>query len=547
MTSSRMPSGEDLKKMSVAEQHDWLRQQRSRRSMLKGGLAGAALLAAPVLMPTAAGAATRPRSLGRPGPRVSPTFLRNADRLPGATVFPFGRHISFGADPTSQMNITWQVGTPVRHPFVRIGTDPDNLDKVVGADIVPVVTPWADVTPVDSVPLIPPTEDEQLYVHAYLERLQEGETYFYAVGHAGFDPTTAVGSQIYSFTVPQQYPGSFRFTAFGDHGVTYDAVATSRVVGGQKPDFHLHAGDWSYAEDGGSGLLTDPFDPRVFDSWFTQIEGVAATVPWMAGVGNHEMEPWYGTFGYAGQLARFAFIGNAPSSCPVTYSFTYGNVGFISLDANDVSYELEANLGYTDGVQTTWLGAMLSAMRQEPQIDFIVVFFHQCAYSTCDVHASDGGIDQYWTPLFDQYQVDLVINGHNHIYERTDPIRAGASTGEAPIGATIRPATQGTTYVTAGSSGKSLYGFPSGVPDSYLGNVNDDDAIDTWQWEIGSSPSNPAENPITVDWSRVRYTGYALIVVDSIPGTGTHPILSVKAVMEDGVTVIDEFRLERSI
>ena len=53
------------------------------------------------------------------------------------------------------------------------------------------------------------------------------------------------------------------------------------------------------------------------------------------------------------------------------------------------------------------------------------------------MHASDGGIDKYWTPLFDQYQVDLVINGHNHIYERTDPIRAGAPTGQAPIGATI--------------------------------------------------------------------------------------------------------------
>jgi hypothetical protein len=190
---------------------------------------------------------------------------------------------------------------------------------------------------------------------------------------------------------------------------------------------------------------------------------------------------------------------------------------------------------------------MLSAMRQEPQIDFIVVFFHQCAYCTCAVHASDGGIDQYWAPVFDKYQVDLVINGHNHIYERTDPIRAGASTGVAPIGATIHPATQGTTYVTAGSAGKSLYDFPSGVPDSYEGNVNNDDSIATFQWEIGSSPANPTQNPITVDWSRVRYTGYALLVVDSIPGASNRPALSVRAVMEDGVTVIDEFRIERNI
>ncbi len=30
-----------------------------------------------------------------------------------------------------------------------------------------------------------------------------------------------------------------------------------------------------------------------------------------------------------------------------------------------------------------------------------------------------------WVPLFDKYAVDLVINGHNHIYERTDPLKGG--------------------------------------------------------------------------------------------------------------------------
>jgi 3',5'-cyclic AMP phosphodiesterase CpdA len=231
----------------------------------------------------------------------------------------------------------------------------------------------------------------------------------------------------------------------------------------------------------------------------------------------------------------------------VSYSFKYGNVGFISLDANDVCYELEANLGYTGGAQTTWLGSTLATMRGDRSIDFIVAFFHQCAYSTCNVHASDGGIDKYWTPLFDQYQVDLVINGHNHVYERTDPIRGGSPTGEAPIGATIDTVTQGTTYVTAGGAGKSLYGFgstASPVPDSYLGNVNDDDAITAWQWELGSSPSNPVQSPITVAWSRVRYTGYGLLVVDSICGY-RKPQLSVRAVMEDGVTLIDEFSIVR--
>lgn len=205
------------------------------------------------------------------------------------------------------------------------------------------------------------------------------------------------------------------------------------MVGGQNPAFHLHAGDWSYAESGGSGLLTDTFDPRIFDSWFTEIEGVASNVPWMAAVGNHEMEPWYPIHGYGGQLKRMSFIGNAPGSCPVSFSFLYGNVGFIALDANDVSYELEANLGYTHGAQTKWLESTLASWRSKATVDFVVVYFHQCAHSTCSTHASDGGIDQFWTPVFDKYQVDLVINGHNHIYERTDPMRGGKRRTTAPV------------------------------------------------------------------------------------------------------------------
>ena len=128
------------------------------------------------------------------------------------------------------------------------------------------------------------------------------------------------------------------------------------------------------------------------------------------------------------------------------------------------------------------------------------------------------------------------------------PSGADRRQGEAPIGATIDTVKQGTTYATAGGAGKSLYGFgstSSPVPDSYIGNVNDDESILTWQWEIGSSPANPGQNPITVAWSRVRYTGYGLLVVDSICGF-RQPKLKVSAVMEDGVTLIDEFSIVRS-
>jgi hypothetical protein len=76
--------------------------------------------------------------------------------------------------------------------------------------------------------------------------------------------------------------------------------------------------------------------------------------------------------------------------------------------------------------------------------------------------------------LFDKYSVDLVINGHKHLYERTEPLKGGKVTRSAPIGSTINPPTQGTTYKTAGGGGESLYAFTA--PDSYEG-VDNDSAV----------------------------------------------------------------------
>jgi hypothetical protein len=263
-------------------------------------------------------------------------------------------------------------------------------------------------------------------------------------------------------------------------------------------------------------------------------------VPWQVAVGNHEMEPWYSPDGYGGQYARWEFPGAVSSSTPPTYySFVYGNVGIISLDANDVSFEIPANFGYTGGAQTAWLEATLAALRANPAVDFIVAYFHHCAYSTCTAHGCEGGARQYWTPLFDKYTVDLVINGHNHIYERTDPIIGGAPTGATPIGSTIHPANQGTTYIAAGGAGESLYQF--NAPDSYQGHVHNVASIKTYVNETGGTTVNQ-----TVTWSRVRYTGYCLVVVNSEPGSphGGTPTLNVRGLDENGAE-LDQITLVR--
>lgn len=58
-----------------------------------------------------------------------------------------------------------------------------------------------------------------------------------------------------------------------------------------------------------------------------------------------------------------------------------------------------------------------------------------------------------WTGIFDKYEVDLVLQGHNHEYSRSYPLRGGTIVpeGEIPKGAY-----RGTVYVVTNASGRKF-------------------------------------------------------------------------------------------
>lgn len=86
-----------------------------------------------------------------------------------------------------------------------------------------------------------------------------------------------------------------------------------------------------------------------------------------------------------------------------------------------------------DQAQADWLDARLSE-RGPP---FRVVVFHQPAWS-CSNHDSDEEVDQVWVPVFERHRVALVLNGHDHNYQRF-------------------VSDAGVTYVVTGGGGKGLY------------------------------------------------------------------------------------------
>ncbi|MFJ5779419.1 purple acid phosphatase family protein [Streptomyces sp. NPDC093094] len=510
--------------MNMAEQHEYLRTRLSRRrTLVTAGAVASGLLTGC----TAATAADRPASTATPA-SLAPAPATSA--ASGAAVTPFGRHLSFGADPRTTMRISWQVPAAVHRPYVRLGASPDALGQRIEAELRNLHTPGvAGVRP----------EVEQYYVHAALENLLPGTTYYYGLGHEGLDPADpGLLAAVASFRTAPARGESFVFTAFGDQGVGDGAAALDRQLLAAQPAFHLHAGDICYANANGRGTTADGYDPLFWDRFFQQNEPVARSVPWMVTTGNHDMEAWYSPEGYGGQLARFSLpdSGFDPRQAPGVYSFVYGNVGVVALDANDVSYEIPANLGYSEGRQTAWLERTLRGLRESEDVDFVVVHFHHCAYST-SAHASDGGVRAAWLPLFAQYEADLVINGHNHVYERTDAIRDGEVGRRVPIGGSTDPSRDGTVYVTAGGGGRDPYGFPVGAEDSYEGHVRDSESLDTFHWTRSRQPQ-----PETVEWSRVRHRGFSFLSVEA--ESGPAPRLKVSARTHTGLR-IDHFEVRR--
>jgi hypothetical protein len=155
--------------LSMPEQHEYLRRAFSRRGLLRGG----AVAATGVALASGTGVAA-----------ATPTLVpgSTASTVHGSLVAPFGRHLAYGADPRTQMRVSWQVPLPVRKPFLRIGRSPLDLSHRIPAEVRDLFTPAGIGKSADI---------DQYYVHAALDNLSPDTTYYYGVGHDGFDPADA--------------------------------------------------------------------------------------------------------------------------------------------------------------------------------------------------------------------------------------------------------------------------------------------------------------------------------------------------------------------
>ncbi len=75
----------------------------------------------------------------------------------------------------------------------------------------------------------------------------------------------------------------------------------------------------------------------------------------------------------------------------------------------------------------------LFSASQDKSIHWIIVYLYKPMYSSPSQDASDELLRNIYHPLFDYYGVDLVLQAHNHNYQRSYPIKFNNTNSSNPI------------------------------------------------------------------------------------------------------------------
>ena len=150
------------------------------------------------------------------------------------------------------------------------------------------------------------------------------------------------------------------------------------------------------------------------------------------------------------------------------YSFDYENIHFLAISINPESHT-EFGI-HSDNIQLDFIRTDLSGAADNPKTDWIIVFMHHPMY-TSSPNSFSMELRNLLQPTFDLYGVSLVINGHKHAYERTNPVMFNNTiTDDANC---LYEYPDGQIYLTVGTGGHSHSPFKQKQPWSVVQNHND--------------------------------------------------------------------------
>jgi Purple acid Phosphatase, N-terminal domain/Calcineurin-like phosphoesterase len=356
-------------------------------------------------------------SLVVPAQAPSPVPAADPGRRPDRVV------LTWRDDPARTQAVTWRTDVLVEEAFAEIAEASANPGFAALARRSPART--------TAVPLSGRLGDASLpsrgtvyYHEARFTALRPNTLYAYRVG----DGTT--WSEWFHFRTAALEAASFSFIYLGDAQndirSLWSRAIRSAFLDAPRARFVLHAGD----------LVNVGESDDQWGEWFgagNWINGMVAQVPV---VGNHE----YGRLNREDprQLSalwrpQFALPEDGPEGLSETvYSFDYQGARIIVLNSADDTRLAD---------QAAWLEARLKDNKNR----WTIVAFHHPVFSVA-TDRDNPAIRAAWKPLFDKYDVDLVLTGHDHSYGRGENLAEG----------TTRRDDAGTVYVVS-VSGPKMY------------------------------------------------------------------------------------------
>ncbi|WP_129711066.1 metallophosphoesterase [Haloactinopolyspora alba] len=356
--------------------------------------------------------------------------------------------VTFNGDAGTRKGFSWYTRDEAAEPVVRLSTAPDLADAVeIAAD--------TEVLP-----------DGVRYT-ALADGLVPGATYYYRVGDAATGNISAVGT---FRTAPDE--GAFSFVSLTDTQsqntaeaqVSAETMAKSLAT---VPDaaFMLHGGD----------VVEDGTNEKMWKDMLNLAGGSLTRTTVAPAPGNHDA-------GAGAFVDHFNLPHHGDTTDGTYYSFDYSNAHVAVLNTNE-----DPETGVSQE-QLDWLRDDVTAAR-ERGAEWIIVTMHKGPYTT-GVHLDDPDVvamRDTVVPLMDELDIDLVLQGHDHIYSRTEhlaydpegvanarPVETSRYTelvGGKRIEYSVSP--DGTRYLLPNTAGAKHYDQatdPNGIDmDAYLG------------------------------------------------------------------------------
>jgi hypothetical protein len=378
--------------------------------------------------------------------------------------------LSWSKDPATTATVTWRTDDSVEKALAEIapaGPGPDfkNDAKSVEASSQALKTKLGDAR----------------YHTATFEGLAPSTKYAYRVGDG------ETWSEWFQFRTTSKEPAPVQFVYVGDSQNDLKSL-WSRVIRQAYADapqslFFLHAGDLC-----NRGVADDEWG-----EWFYSLGWTSGSIPQIAVPGNHEYPK-----NDAGQRAltahwkpQFEYPKNGPMGFEDTvYYVDVQGVRVVALNSNE---DLE--------IQASWLDEVLSHNPNR----WTVVTHHHPIYSSSKSRDNEH-LRRILQPIYDKHHVDLVLQGHDHSYGRSHPIRIDADSEQVSkdgdnaaqqlaagrnVASGVRGRTPGGTVYVVSVSGPKMYTLKEYPNDE---NPFDRRAADTQLYQI-----------ITIDGDELHY------------------------------------------